>query len=264
MFFEYKGRRINYTDLGGGPVIVLLHGYLESSEVWNGFMGKLAKGFRVIAVDLPGHGMSDIYGEVHTMEFMATAVNELIIRLGVERVFLTGHSLGGYVTLAFLELFPERLSGYCLFHSQPFPDSEEAIGKREREICIVKAGKKDLMYPDNVTRMFAPSNLESFSDALDRSKEIASAIPADGIIAVLKGMIERPSRLALMEEGRVPCLWILGSMDSYIPCKIIISEVKLPVNASVVILNNSGHMGFIEEEDKSVSELTGFISKFCC
>lgn len=263
MFFEYRDRRINYTDLGSGPVIVLLHGYLESSEVWNGFMGKLAKSFRVIAVDLPGHGLSDIYGEVHTMEFMAAAVNELIVSLGLEKVFMTGHSLGGYVTLAFLELFPEKLSGYCLFHSQPFADSTEAIGKREREISIVKAGKKDLMYPDNVIKMFAPSNLDKFSGALERSKKIASAIPGDGIIAVLKGMIERPSRLALMEEGRVPCLWILGSMDSYIPCNIIRSEVKLPDNASVVILNNSGHMGFIEEEGRSFTEITDFISKFC-
>lgn len=263
MFFEYRGRRINYTDLGDGPVIVLLHGYLESSEVWKGFMVKLAKSFRVIAIDLPGHGLSDIYGEAHTMEFMASAVNELIASLEVGKVFITGHSLGGYVTLAFLELFPERLSGYCLFHSQPFADSREAIRKREREIYIVNAGKKDLMYPDNVTKMFAPPNLDKFSDALERSKKIASAIPADGIIAVLKGMIERPSRLVLMEEGRVPCLWILGSMDSYIPCKTISTEVKLPANASLVILHNSGHIGFIEEEDKSVNEITAFINKYC-
>ena len=129
-------------------------------------------------IDLPGCGLSDVFGEIHSMEFMATAVKELLDSLSLEKVFLTGHSLGGYVTLAFLELFPEKLSGYCLFHSSPFADTQETIEKRNREIEIVKSGKKNLMYPDNVTRMFAPSNLDKFSDALQRSKEIASEIPA--------------------------------------------------------------------------------------
>ena len=73
MFFSFKNRRINYSDKGEGAVIVLLHGYLESSEVWNGFETGLSSAFRVISVDLPGHGLSDVYGEVHTMEFMAEA-----------------------------------------------------------------------------------------------------------------------------------------------------------------------------------------------
>jgi pimeloyl-ACP methyl ester carboxylesterase len=91
------------------------------------------------------------------MEFMATAVKSLVDSLDLNEVFVVGHSLGGYVTLAFLELFPEYLSGYCLFHSQPFADTPAALEKRRREIEIVKAGKKNMMYPDNVIKMFAPS-----------------------------------------------------------------------------------------------------------
>lgn len=259
MFFLYKGRGINYTDSGRGTVIVLLHGYLESLEVWNGFEQKLASEFRVISVDLPGHGNSEVYGEVHTMEFMAMAVMDLLVNLGIAKSFIIGHSLGGYVALAFLELFPDSLSGYCLFHSQPLADSPEALKKRKREIGIVNMGKKNLMYPDNVIRMFADSNLEKYADALQRSKEIASRIPGKGIIAVLNGMMMRPSRLSIMEEGRVPCLWILGLHDNYIPCDLIQAKVKLPPNAEVVILSNSGHIGFIEEEDKAVSEIREFI-----
>ena len=259
MFFSYKGNRIHYSDTGKGAVIVLLHGYLESSEIWNGFSSKLSAGFRVISPDLPGCGLSDVYGTVHTMEFMATAVKDLIDSLGLKKVFIAGHSLGGYVTLAFLGLFPDNLAGYCLFHSQPFEDSPAALDKRKREIEIVKMGKKNLMYPDNVTRMFATSNLEKFSDALQRSKDIASAIPGEGIIAVLKGMMARPSRLSFMEAGRVPCLWILGSMDNYIQCDLIQTQVKLPANARVVVLKNTGHLGFIEEEELSVKVLSDFV-----
>jgi pimeloyl-ACP methyl ester carboxylesterase len=260
MFFVYKGGRINYSDSGRGHVIVLLHGYLESSEVWNGFAAELALKFRVIVVDLPGSGLSDIYGDTHSMEFMAGVIRELIDHLGITKIFIAGHSLGGYVTLAFLELFCDRLSGYCLFHSSPFPDTQELIEKRKREIEIVKMGKKNLMYPDNVVRMFAASNLEKFAKELQRCKDIASRIPEGGIIAVLNGMMIRPSRLSFMEQGKVPCLWILGTMDSYIPCELIQTRVNLPSNAKTVILNKSGHLGFIEEPEKSLKAITDFVN----
>lgn len=259
MFFLHKDRRIYYSDSGKGKAIILLHGYLESSEVWNGFAEKLASEFRVISIDLPGAGLSDVFGEVHSMEFMAQVVKELVESLGLKKVFLTGHSLGGYVTLAFLQNFPGNLSGYCLFHSQPFPDTPAALDKRRREIEIVKVGKKNLMYHDNVVKMFATSNLDSFSGALQRSKDIASRIPGEGIIAVLNGMMIRPSRLSVMEEGRVPCLWILGSMDNYIPCEFIQTMVNLPANARVVVFKNSGHMGFIEEENLAVTIVREFV-----
>jgi pimeloyl-ACP methyl ester carboxylesterase len=259
MFFPYQRGRISYRVKGNGSVIVLLHGYLESSEVWNGFAEKLSSEFRVISLDLPGHGLSAIYGETHTMDFMATAVKELLTGLHINKAYLVGHSLGGYVTLAFLELFPEYLYGYCLFHSQPFSDTTEALDKRKREIEIVKAGKKNMMYPENVTKMFATSNLEKFSGALQKSKDIASRIPGEGIIAVLNGMMIRPSRLSVMEAGRVPCLWILGLMDNYIPYDVIQTKVNLPSNARIVVLKNSGHLGFIEEEELSVKIVKHFV-----
>jgi pimeloyl-ACP methyl ester carboxylesterase len=259
MLFSYKGGEINYSDSGSGKVIVLLHGYLESSEVWNGFAEKLCPEFRVINVDLPGHGLSSVYSEVHTMEFMATAIKQLLDSIGIRKVVLAGHSLGGYVALAYLELYPESLLGYCLFHSQPFADTPEALEKRKREIEIVKTGKKNLMYPDNVVKMFATTNLERFAVALQKSKDIASKLPGEGIIAILNGMMMRPSRVTFMEEGRVPCLWILGSMDNYIPCDIIQTRIKLPSNAVVAVLTESGHMGFIEEEERSVKIVTEFV-----
>jgi pimeloyl-ACP methyl ester carboxylesterase len=258
-YFKYRSGRIHYSDNGSGKIIVLLHGYLETSEVWAGFANKLVKKFRVITVDLPGHGYSDIFGESHSMEFMATVLREIIRSLNIERIFLTGHSLGGYVALAFMELYPEMLSGYCLFHSHPFADSEEALEKRDREIKLVLAGKKDLMYPENVKKMFANINLDKFHDSLERSKMIASSIPGEGIIAVLRGMMKRPSRISVMEEGKVPCLWILGAMDNHIDCELVQTRVRLPENAEIAILKNSGHMGFIEEEERSLKIMAEFV-----
>jgi pimeloyl-ACP methyl ester carboxylesterase len=260
-YIHYKGKKIFYTEEGSGTPVVLVHGYLESAKVWNSFAHRMAKKFRVISVDLPGHGNSDIYEETHSMEFLATSVNALLNAIGIQKAFLAGHSLGGYVSLAFLELYPEKLIGYCLFHSHPFEDTVEALQKREREIRLVEAGKKFLMYPENVKRMYADKNLEKFYAALERSKKIASEIRAEGIVSVLKGMMVRPSRLTLMEKGVTPCLWILGSMDNYIPCEAIQKKVKLPANAELVILRNSGHLGFIEEEERAAEVISAFVEK---
>jgi pimeloyl-ACP methyl ester carboxylesterase len=261
MYLKFNWGRIYYNDSGEGFPVMLLHGYLETSEVWQSFAEKLAGRFRVITVDLPGHGLSDSCGTIHTMEFMASVVRELLDTTGVDKVFLTGHSLGGYVTLAFLELYPDLLSGYCLFHSQPFPDTPESIEKRMREIELVEEGNKESFYPDSITRMYATPNLVKFSEAVKRSREIASGLSGTGIIAILNGLIGRPSRLSVMEKGSVPCLWILGALDNYIACESIQKRVNLPENARVVVLTTSGHMGFIEEEAMSLKVLTDFISR---
>lgn len=257
----FRGIPVSYSDTGEGRPVVLLHGYLESGDVWQPLTELLCREFRVIAVDLPGHGKSGVAGEEHTMEFLGGAVREVIADAGLDRVLLAGHSLGGYAALAFAELWPENLSGYVLFHSHPHADTPEAIEKREREIAIVSAGKKNIMYPGNVSMMFSERNLMAMPEALERLKRIASQNPGEGIIALLKGMIARPSRQSVVEGGRVPLLWILGRGDLYFTPEKALGDVKLPANAEVVILENSGHLGFIEETERAVHLITTFANR---
>jgi pimeloyl-ACP methyl ester carboxylesterase len=257
-YTDTTGKRIAYSDRGEGDSIVLLHGYLESMLVWDKFAGELLKHFRVISVDLPGHGQSDIISEVHSMEMMAGRIADLLDYLEVGKIMLTGHSLGGYVALAFLEMFPERLAAYCLFHSHPFADSEEAVERRNREIQIVEAGKKNIMYPGNIIRMFAPDNIENMKDQVEYFNEIASLTPDIGIISVLRGMMSRPSRLNLLEAGRVPLLMVMGVHDQYIDYGKVAGAIKLPPNGSLKTLYDSGHLGFVEEPERSLSLITEF------
>ena len=141
-FFEYNNSKIRYKDQGNGKPIVLLHGYLESLDIWHNFAEKLAGKYRVISLDIPGHGSSDVIAETHTMDLMADIVHSLLSHQEINKCLLVGHSMGGYVTLAFADKYMDRLDGFILFHSSPFPDTDDKKDQRNREKALIREGKK--------------------------------------------------------------------------------------------------------------------------
>ncbi len=255
----YQGRKVYYEMKGEGAPVVLLHGYLESIKIWEGFSNDLAKNYRVICIDLPGHGNSETIAEVQTMDLLAGAVKEVLIKEKIKKSVIVGHSLGGYVTLSFVEKFPELLAGFCLFHSHPLADTEEVKENRKREIALVKAGKKHLIYEVSVPKAFAKENADRLQQEVSRAIDIARSTPDAGIIAMLHGMMQRPDRRKILEKPRLPGLWILGKKDQYIPYIKILSRVSPADGIQVTSLENSGHMGFIEEKEKSLRVLNDFL-----
>ncbi len=256
---RYNDIKVIFRDEGQGVPVVFLHGYLESSEIWLPFTGGLSGQGRMISVDLPGHGESDVAGEVHTMEFMADVVKHVLDQIGVDQCILVGHSMGGYVALAFLANYSERLKALSLFHSHPLADTSETKANREREISLIREGKKELIYNANIPKAFANDNLEKYRDDVDFAREIARKTPGSGIIAVLNGMMQRPDYRETLRNCPVPFLWILGKKDNYIPCEAIMEKVTLPEKGTLTLLDHSGHMGFIEERNISLGIILDFI-----
>jgi pimeloyl-ACP methyl ester carboxylesterase len=254
---DYK---IRYKDSGNGPVILLLHGYLESLKVWNILVDELKHDFRIIAPDLPGHGHSEVSEEVQTMDSMAEAIMHLLYHLNIENCFIIGHSMGGYVALAFLEKYPKMVNGISLFHSSPFADTEEKKLNRDREIELIKTGKKEQIYNTHTPKTFANENVPIFSEQIEKLKSTAKKTDDNGIIAVLEGMKIRPDRSALLKNTKTPVQYIIGKKDNFIPFDII-GRLGLPENAVLVILENSGHMGMFEEKDKSLQAIRNFVKK---
>ncbi len=256
---EFLDGALRYKENGAGEAVLLVHGYLESGEIWSGFSEALEKNYRVVQPDLPGHGGSDVLSTVHTMELLAEAVKTVLDDAGIRKVFMVGHSLGGYVTLAFLELYPERLNGFCLFHAHPVADTPETRWKREREIRLIDEGKKELIYNTNIPNAFADANLKRMGGEISFAKTIAANTPDEGIKAMLRGMMQRPDRTGILEETGLPFLWILGRHDNYIPYEMILEKVQLPKRGRLVTLENSGHQGFMEEPGEALEALSGFI-----
>lgn len=256
-----KGKKINYRIKGEGKVVVLLHGYLESLDVWSEFYLELAKQFRVLAINLPGFGESDTLNLYASMEAMSDCVNAVLESEDIEKCIMTGHSMGGYVSLAFAEKHKDKLIGLSLFHSTPFADNEEKKQNRQREIELITQGKKSKIISINIPRTFADDNVSSFSKEINNLKDSALQTSDEGIIHALYGMIQRPDRQHVLKNINIPVLLIAGKNDNYIPLEISTQIAELSTKIQLEILENSGHMGFVEEKEKSVKILSGFISK---
>lgn len=242
---------------GEDITIVLLHGYLESLDVWDDFTRLLAPHMRVIALDLPGHGISEVKGEVHTMEFLADTVHAVLELLDVKKCVVCGHSMGGYVALEFLRKYPQATSGIILFHSVPYADTEEKKENRRREIEIVLAGKKDLLAV-TTAKSFAPANRKKFAQEIEELSEQALLTDDDGVLALLRGMGERRDSNAMLSESTAPQMFIFGRGDEYITAEVAADMIARHPKAQVLWLENSGHIGFIEEPEKSAQAIIEF------
>ncbi len=258
---RYNGHKVRYKDQGSGTPIVLLHGYLESLNSWNEFAAALASDYRVITPDLPGHGETGVPGTVSSMDYMAEVVKYVLESAGISKAVVIGHSMGGYATLAFAARYPDALSGFGLFHSAPFPDTDEKKKNRDREIQLVREGKKNLIFNTNIPKMFADDNLEIMADKVEAAKEIARHTPEEGIIAVLEGMKARSDRTQLVKEPPAPFLYLLGKKDKYIAFENIEPFISGLDKAQVEILENSGHLGFIEEKERAEEIIRAFMTR---
>lgn len=263
-----EGIPVRYADFGKSQqTVLLLHGYLESIEVWDDFASELGKSHRVIMLDLPGHGFSGFeqnttqaedQGAI-TTDYMARIAVSVLDKAGVGRCTVVGHSMGGYVALAMAALCPERLEGLVLFHSSPNADSPDKAVFRQREIEIIKAGKKEMLATVNPGRGFSPDNLKRCAVAIDELSQQIMLTEDDAIIATLKGLGLRPDRNAMMRELKIPKLMIFGLRDNYIPVENAQAMALEQPDAAVAWLERSGHMGFIEQKGESLAILRDFL-----
>ena len=243
----------------GEKCVVLLHGYLESMYVWDDFLPLITPKVRVITVDIPGHGISQVSGEIHTMEYIADVIHDMLDAMGIEKITLVGHSMGGYVSLAFCAKYAERLDGLVLLSSSPMPDTELKRENRRREIALVKAGKKEALARVAPETGFAPQNRRRLHSYIEDLVECVHVTEDEGIVALLGGMMERVDQNKMLAECGVPQLFICGKHDAYIPVEAAEEIIALNPQAQVAWLEESGHMGFIEEPQKCAEALLSFM-----
>ena len=243
----------------GDRTVVLLHGYLENMLVWEEFIPLIYKDVRVVVLDIPGHGISEVKGEVHTMDYLADVVAGALDALQIEKAYIVGHSMGGYVALSVCERHPNRVAGVVLLHSTPNADSEEKRKNREREISLVKSGKKELLAKSAPEAGFAVDNRRRCQPYIEDLAEMVHLAEDEGIVALLGGMIARKDQNEMLRNMQVPQLFILGRKDGYIVPEVAEAMVAAHPQAAVAWMENSGHMSFIEEPEACASALLDFV-----
>lgn len=259
-YASFKQIDVCFTDEGKGRAIVLLHGFLEDKSVWKEFSAKLSKQYRVISIDLPGFGETPGIGYMHSMEMMADAVKAVMDNLGLRRYVIVGHSMGGYASMAFAELYPKNISGICMFHSTATADSDEKKTERTRVIEVVK--KDPVIFVKNFfAKLFAPENILTLKEKIERLRKNAEKIPRQNIVNALEGMKNRRDRRFVIKNASYPILFLIGKQDEVIPYKPLLDQAKLGKEVSVVLLENAGHMGFYEDEKACLKAIKSFARK---
>ena len=254
----YRNTQISYTNTGKGTAIVLLHGFLENKAMWDFYIPEFTKKNRLITIDLLGHGASECLGYVHTMEDHANAVHAVLSKMRIRKAVFVGHSMGGYVALAFAELYPEKVKGLVLLNSTARADSQERKRNRDR---AVKAVKKSFItfISLSIVNLFSENNRGRLSAEIEKVKKEALKTPLQGIVASLEGMKIRMDREVLLHLTKYPKLMILGEKDPVLPYQ----ETKEQLENTKIDLVSfpDGHMSYIENEDELLIVLLSFFKK---
>ena len=253
---NFKNTTISYTDQGKGTAVVLLHGFLENKLMWKAFIPELSKRNRVIAIDLLGHGATECLGYIHTMEDQADMVQSVLQELKIRKTVLIGHSMGGYIALAFAELYAENVKGIMLLNSTSKADSEERKINRDRAIVAVKQNYSNFIRM-SIANLFSESNRERLTEVIEQVKIEALKTPLQGIVASLEGMKIRKDREIILHFASYPIQLVLGKKDG-----VLIYEDNLDqIEGTKVQLTTfeAGHMSHIENETELLALLLQFL-----
>lgn len=254
----YKDISIHYTDSGKGAVVVLLHGFLENLSMWDFIVGALSEKYRVFAIDLLGHGATDNLGYIHTMEDQADMVYSILKENKIRKATFIGHSMGGYVSLAFAELYPDYIKKLILLNSSSNADSDEKKINRDRAIQAVKQNFSAFVKM-SITNLFSDKNRQRLSKEIEEVKSQALKTSLQGVVAALEGMKVRNDREVMLHFAPYPIMLVLGIDDPVLDFETTKKQVENTAVEFVAL--DGGHMSHLENTQELFGHITAFLKK---
>lgn len=261
---QFQNKKIFYRAEGNGKPVILLHGFAEDGNIWNKQIPALKEKYLLIIPDLPGSGMTQSWNGGCTLEDYSEVIKaiaeEVIFKEKKEKKFsLIGHSMGGYITLAFAEKYAEFLTSFGLFHSSAYADSEEKISIRRKGISFIKKNGTEVFLKTSIPNLFSEKTQKEKPELIEQLFNIAKNISPEALIQYYEAMILRPDRTDVLRNFEKPVLFIIGKNDKAVPLQSSLEQCYLPSISSVNILQHSAHMGMWEEEDLSNEYLNQFL-----
>jgi pimeloyl-ACP methyl ester carboxylesterase len=255
---RYKKADLHYGVKGEGPAIVLLHGFGEDGSIWKEQFHAFP-GYRLIVPHLPGSGLSEMQADM-SIEGLADAVNAILLEEKVHQCILLGHSMGGYIVLAIAERYRNKILGFGLVHSTAYADSEEKIATRRKGIAFIKEHGASAFLRTSIPNLYSTASKVSHPELIESHLLTSHRFSDAALITYYESMIARPDRTAVLRDTIVPVLFVLGREDSAIPLIDGLQQCHLPLQSHVHLLEESGHMGMVEEAAKTNACLNSFVT----
>ena len=235
-----NGINLAYTRLGKGTPLVLVHGFPLDSSSWNELIPYLKDHFDLILPDLRGFGKSTTVETPYTLSDMADDLAGLLDDLGVEKTALAGHSMGGYISLAFAKKYPQRVSGLGLIASQAAADAPEGKERRYKNASDVAEKGVGVVVDAMTPKLSADVRVQEFvRGVIERQSKQA-------VIGALKAMAEREDAMPILSSFNFPLVLIHGDADQLIPIERAKEIKSANPSATLLELKGAGHMPMME------------------
>jgi pimeloyl-ACP methyl ester carboxylesterase len=251
---------LHYVKTGKGPALVLIHGFPESGSIWEGVLPALAASNTVLVPDMPGSGASSVASGLDDLEQLSLTIEAILSNEQIEEAVVAGHSMGGYITMAFAESHRAWLKGIALIHSVAAADNDEKKETRRKSIEIIRKGGKETFVKQMIPNLFSSHYKQQHPEILQVQIERGLQLSADTMVAYYTAMMNRKDRRDVLMESKVPIQWILGKEDNLIPLAAGLSQSRLADINFVSIYNDCGHMSMLEQPERLAADLKLFTS----
>lgn len=251
---------LRYRIAGTGEAVILLHGFGEDATVFDRQAMLLAKRYKVILPDLPGSGASDLQPYANSMDDYAESLKAVLDQEEIKHCVFIGHSMGGYIALAFEEKFPDVTKGFGLFHSSAYADDEEKIASRKKGIQFIREHGSEKFLAQAIPNLFSEKTRSEQPSLIQELISRYANFNPEALVQYYDAMIVRPDRTHVLKNTGKPVLFILGEFDTAIPLLKGLEQTILPGICYIHICHKSGHMAMLEEAKICDNALVEFIA----
>lgn len=249
MKYQTQNTLCEYEDTGSGPPLLLIHGFPHDGTLWRLQIEELKNHARLIIPDLRGFGKSGDAPETMTMDDYAADLKALIDAQRIRGVILCGLSMGGYISLAFLDRYPELVLGLILANTRSAPDTEQARAGRQAMTEQVLSGGVAGIATTMLPKMLTATTIARNPDLADSVRVMMARQRVNGVVAALRGMAARPDRTPILDSIKIPTLIITGEADSLIPMEESQSINEAIEGSRLLIIPQAAHLSNLEAPD---------------
>ena len=266
-FIQYEEKKIAYRLMGSGKPLLLVHGFGEDSQIWNQQIAFLEDHCQLIVPDLPGSGKSEMITEgqknrtveepISLLDY-ADVLDAILAEENVTNCIMLGHSMGGYISLAFAEKYAEKLSKFGLVHSSAIADSTEKKTSRIKGIELMENYGAAPFLKNTIPNLFSIKYKTEHPEMVTSLIESSQQFSTPACQQYYRAMMNRPDRTAVLKGNPKPILFVIGTEDVAAPLTDLLPQISLPLDPHVHILEGVGHMGMWE----ATAQVNQFILDF--